>query len=125
MKIVATALTALVLGVAAAHAAEPAQIKTMQNEKVYTDAHGMTLYTYDKDAAGKSNCDADCATKWLPLKADASAKAEGEWTLVKRADGSTMWAHSGHPLYTYHGDKKAGDMTGNGMGGTWHVAKAS
>lgn len=125
MKIVATALTALVLGVAAAHAAEPVQIKTVGSGKIYTDTQGMTLYTFDKDAAGKSTCVDDCAVKWPPFKADASAKAEGAWTLVKRSDGSMMWAHNGKPLYHYQGDKKAGDMTGDGMGGTWHVAKAS
>lgn len=125
MKIVASALTALILGVAAAHAAEPVQVKTTDSGKIYTDSRGMTLYTFDKDAAGKSNCDGDCAAKWPPLKADATAKAEGEWTLVKRTDGSMMWAHDGKPLYTYQGDKKAGDMTGNGVGGTWHTAKAS
>ncbi|MGQ2902146.1 MAG: COG4315 family predicted lipoprotein [Neoaquamicrobium sediminum] len=124
MKIVASALTALFLGVAAAHAAEPAQVKTVGSEQVYTDSHGMTLYTFDKDAAGKSNCDGDCAAKWPPFQANASAKAEGDWTLVKRSDGAMMWAFKGKPLYTYAGDKKAGEMSGDGVGGNWHAAKA-
>lgn len=124
MKIVMTALTTLLLGVAAAHAADPAQMTKTDNGSIYTDAKGMTLYTFDKDAAGKSNCDGDCAVKWPPFKAEAGAMAEGEWTLVKRSDGSMMWAHGGKPLYTYQGDKKAGDMTGDGVGGVWHIAKA-
>ena len=28
-------------------------------------------------------------------KADANAKAEGEWTIVDRSDGTTMWAYGG------------------------------
>ena len=124
MKIVVSALAALLLGAAAAHAAEPAQIKSTPQGNVYTDANGMTLYTFDKDSAGKSSCDGDCATKWPPFKAEAGAKAEGEWTLVERTDGSMMWAYDGKPLYTYQGDMKAGDMTGDGVGGNWHVAKA-
>ena len=56
--------------------------------------------------------------------AAADAKAEGEWTVVERSDGSKMWAYEGKPLYTYADDKKAGDMTGEGKGGVWHVAKA-
>ena len=119
-----SALTALLLGAAAAHAAEPAQIKTTAQGSVYTDARGMTLYTFDKDTAGKSSCDGDCAIKWPPFKAEAGAKAEGEWTVVKRTDGSMMWAYDGKPLYTYQGDMKAGDMTGDGVGGNWHIAKA-
>jgi len=92
--------------------------------KIYTDAHGMTLYTYDKDKAGKSNCNDKCAANWPPLKAAAGAKDEGEWTVVKRKDGTRMWAYDGHPLYTFAKDKKAGDTKGDGVGGVWHIAKA-
>ncbi|MER9185043.1 hypothetical protein, partial [Mesorhizobium sp. M0767] len=92
--------------------------------KIYTDASGMTLYTYDKDEAGKSNCYDKCAANWPPLKADANAKAEGEWTIVDRTDGTRMWAYEGKPLYTFIKDKKAGDVTGEGVGGVWHIAKA-
>ncbi len=124
MNTVATALAVLFLSTAASLAAEPAKVMDSAGGKIYTDAKGMTLYTFDKDAKDKSNCDATCAKNWPPLKAAASAKAEGEWTVVKRADGSHMWAYEGKPLYTYAGDKKAGDMTGDGKGGAWHVAKA-
>ena len=38
-----------------------------------TNAAGMTLYTFDKDSAGKSVCNGACATNWPPLMAGASA----------------------------------------------------
>lgn len=120
MKIAVTALTTLFLGAAAAYAAEPAKVTTIDGANVYTDANGMTLYTFDKDTTGKSSCDGDCAVKWPPFEAAAGATAEGDWTVVERTDGSMMWAYEGKPLYTYEGDKKAGD----GMGGVWHLAKA-
>ena len=56
--------------------------------------------------------------------AAADAKAEGEWTIVDRTDGSKMWAYEGKPLYLYIDDKKSGDVTGEGKGGVWHLAKA-
>lgn len=124
MKILASAFAALLLAGTAAYAAEPDGVKVSEDGKIYTDSNGLTLYTYDKDAAGKSNCDGDCAVKWPPLKAAEDAKAEGAWTVVTRTDGTKMWAHDGKPLYTYEGDKKAGDMTGEGMGGAWHTATA-
>ena len=37
----------------------------------YADAKGMTLYTYDKDEPGKSNCVDACTTEWKPVLADA------------------------------------------------------
>ena len=124
MRTIALGIAALLIGTAAAFADEPAKTMDSSAGKIYTDAKGMTLYTFDKDAAGKSNCDGDCAAKWPPLMAAADAKAEGEWTIVERSDGSKMWAYEGKPLYTYADDKKAGDMTGEGKGGVWHVAKA-
>ena len=85
-------------------------------------ADGDQLYIYDKDAPGVTNCYDACAENWPPLIADASAKADGEFTLVDRTDGSRMWAYKGWPLYYWVKDEKAGDTTGDGVGGVWHTA---
>ncbi|MDI2592815.1 hypothetical protein NYP20_28970 [Pseudomonas sp. N3-W] len=104
-----------------AFAADPA----MEKDGMYTDHKGMTLYTFDKDAGGKSMCNDKCATNWPPLMATAGDKSMGDWTVVKRDDGKMQWAYEGKPLYTFVMDKKAGDMNGEGkMDGAWHVAKA-
>jgi predicted lipoprotein with Yx(FWY)xxD motif len=124
MKSTVLALAAILTATSGAYAAEAWKEAEVNGTKIYTDANGMTLYSYDKDEAGKSNCYDKCATNWPPLKADADAKAEGEWTVVDRTDGTKMWAYEGKPLYTFIGDKKAGEMTGDGKGGVWHVAKA-
>lgn len=87
------------------------------------DAKGMALYTYNKDATGVSSCTGQCAQNWPPLLAEAGAKAEGEWSLVKRDDGSLQWAYDGKPLYTFINDKQPGEVTGDGKMGVWHVAK--
>ena len=34
-----------------------------------------------------------------------------------------MWAYNGWPLYTFIKDAKPGDVTGDGVGGVWHVVK--
>ena len=93
--------------------------------KIYGDAKDMTLYTYDKDEASKSNCYDKCAVNWPPYMAEAGAAAEGEWTIIDRTDGTKQWAYEGKPVYYFIQDKKAGDVTGDGKGdGTWHVIKA-
>lgn len=43
-----------------AFAAEPAMTK----DGMLVDHKGMTLYTFDKDADGKSACKDQCATNW-------------------------------------------------------------
>jgi predicted lipoprotein with Yx(FWY)xxD motif len=99
-------------------------IKTVEigGKEVFTDASGMTLYIFDKDTAGKSNCNGECAVKWPPLMAAADAKDEGEFTVITRDDGTKMWAHEGMPLYYWYEDTKPGDTSGDGVGGVWHLA---
>ena len=40
--------------------------------QVLSTSSGMTLYTYDKDVLGQSNCYGDCAEYWPPFLADAA-----------------------------------------------------
>ena len=106
-----------------AQATGPAKIADTSKGKTLVDARGMTLYTFDKDSGGKSACAGQCAANWPPLKAEAAAKASGDWTLVTRDDGSPQWAYKSKPLYTFIKDTKPGDVTGDGMlNGAWHVA---
>jgi predicted lipoprotein with Yx(FWY)xxD motif len=90
--------------------------------EILTDAKGMTLYTFDKDTAGTSNCYDECAVNWPPLIAAAGATADDEYTLVERKDGTMQWAYNGKPLYLWKKDAKPGDMTGDGVNDVWHVA---
>ena len=89
---------------------------------VLTDANGMTLYTFDKDTAGVTNCYDKCAANWPPLAADTGAMADGDFAVVERTDGSSMWAYKGAPLYYWVNDANPGDTTGDGVGGVWHLA---
>ncbi|HEV2514561.1 MAG TPA: hypothetical protein VGV07_04890 [Devosia sp.] len=99
-------------------------IKTMEigGKQVLVGANDMTLYTFDKDAVGVTNCYDKCAENWPPLIADAGAAPEGDFTLVDRTDGSKMWAYKGWPLYFWVKDEKPGDTTGDMVGEVWHTA---
>ena len=115
-------LSTLAVGAIGAIAAtvEPAMMGKTAKGTIMVDAKGMTLYSFDKDVVGKSNCNDKCAVEWPPLKAEADAKASGDWTIVIRDDKSQMWAFKGHPLYTFLDDKKAGDVTGDKKNG-FHI----
>jgi predicted lipoprotein with Yx(FWY)xxD motif len=126
MKTSSTAalVAALSLALASAAFAAPAKTGTTAKGATLTDAKGMTLYTFDKDSGGKSACNGPCATNWPVLKAEASDKAEGSYTIITRDDGSKQWAYKGKPLYTFAKDTKAGDITGDGfLNGAWHLAQ--
>ena len=101
----------------------PLQVIESASGKVLADSKGMTLYTFDKDIAGKSNCSGECAEHWPPALAAADAKPVGDLTLLKRDDGKLQWADEGKPLYTYIDDKKTGDVMGDGKNNVWHAVK--
>ncbi|MGE4064412.1 MAG: hypothetical protein AB7E79_13680 [Rhodospirillaceae bacterium] len=64
-----------------------------------------TLYTSQRDARDRSNCDARCSSVWPPLTAAAqdTGKKVGSWTVIQRSDGKPQWAYKGQPVYLrYH-----------------------
>jgi len=123
--IAAGLVAALTLAAGVALAGDmPAAVKTSDSKlgPVLTNRAGMTLYNFDKDVAGKSNCNGKCAAAWPPLMASDDAKATGEFTIVVRDDGSKQWAHNGLPLYLWVKDKQPGDTTGHRFKDVWTAA---
>lgn len=123
MRILPLAAGFVLAATAVAFAAPMVETVDTANGKVIAGEKGMTLYTFKKDAMGKSNCYDDCAKKWPPFMADASAKAEGDYSVVERKDGMKQWALKGMPLYYWMKDGKKGDATGEGVGGVWNAAR--
>ncbi|HVZ02448.1 MAG TPA: hypothetical protein VHA35_23280 [Dongiaceae bacterium] len=120
------AASIVILGAAAsAEDYGPFKVADTSAGKVLVDQKGMTLYTFDKDAAGKSNCNGDCAKAWPPAMAMAGDKPVGDLTIIKRDDGGMQWADDGKPLYTFVKDTKPGDVAGDNFKDVWHVVKES
>jgi len=91
---------------------------------------GMTLYRYTPDGANKSVCTGGCAALWPPLTVPAGTThatgagvASADLGIIMRTDGTHQVTYKGMPLYTYTGDTKAGDASGQGVAGTWFVVK--
>ncbi len=87
--------------------AQATKVADTPKGKAYADAKGMTLYTFDKDAEGKSACNGPTPRNWPPLMAAADARALGRLDHRTRDDGSKMWALKGKPLYTFAKDHQA------------------
>lgn len=142
-------LTAAVLGVlglaAIAVAASNTTVGTRSTKqgKVLANSRGFSLYNFAKDTQGtkrrpaKSTCYGNCATAWPALliakggKVTAAARSGLNPKLlgtVKRRDGKLQATYNGWPLYTYAGDSKAGQTTGEGVkqfGGAWYLLKTN
>ena len=100
----------------------PAKVGDTAKGKALMDGAGMTLYSFDRDSAGASNCAGACANTWPPFNAAADAKPSGDWTVIARKDGGRQWAYKGKPLYTYYHDENPGDVKGDGVNNAWHIA---
>jgi len=94
---------------------------------IVTDSAGMTVYVYDKDTQGttSSACKAGCLGVWPPVEITGSPTAASGLTgtlgTITAPDGGKQLTLDGLPLYTYAGDKAAGDVTGQGFDGIWWV----
>lgn len=125
LRSLAAAAAAAALGGPAAAApppATPGDVSLFQEGRAYVmrSNDSLPLYTFDKDAHGRSNCTGSCGALWPPLIASEGSKPVGEWTLVKRDDGSLQWAWRGRPVYTYAKDAPA-KPSGEGVGGVWRL----
>ena len=97
---------------------------------ILVDRDGDTLYLFAKDSGGTSSCTGACAKAWPPaapssakLRAGSGAKAS-LLTTITRGGGTRQLSYNGHPLYTFSGDNKAGDLKGQGsnaFGANWYV----
>lgn len=92
---------------------------------VYTAGeNNLTLYTLISTEPGEFNCDAACEAIWPPLLTDETRTGiSGQFDVLTRADNANQWALLDYPLYYYSGDAAAGDVSGEGLGDVWFVAR--
>jgi hypothetical protein len=55
-----------------------------------TTPTGMTLYTYDRDTAGRCNCNGDCTQYWRLLIASQDSSPTGNQLESDAANHSSM-----------------------------------
>ncbi|MFD7916250.1 SCO0930 family lipoprotein [Streptomyces sp. NPDC059752] len=91
------------------------------------DGKGMTVYRFKPDTQWPmtSKCVGDCLTKWPVVAPVEKAKDKGivekNYTVLNRPDGQKQQSVDCWPVYTFSGDKKPGDVNGQGVGGTWYA----
>ncbi|WP_329584426.1 hypothetical protein OG500_29210 [Kitasatospora sp. NBC_01250] len=93
--------------------------------QIVTDSNGFTLYRFDQDSAhpSRATCTGSCATLWPGAAAPGQLTGNGVSPsligTVTGADGTKQLTLNGWPLYRYAPDTKAGQVNGEGVGGTW------
>ncbi len=100
--------------------------KTNPEKGAYmTDLRGVTLYMFDEDVQGASNCNDSCSIKWPPYLVEEPIPSQlpENMTVITRTDGTKQYAWKGMPLYYSANDTQEGDLTGDRIGGVWHIIK--
>ena len=97
---------------------------------VLVNSKGLTLYLFEGDTSKHLGCNGTCLKAWFPVtgtgSVSGSAKAS-ELGTEKRGAG-TQVTYGGHPLYTFVGDTKPGQINGQGLklnGNLWYVVSSS
>jgi len=97
--------------------------------QILVDSSGRTLYLFEADRAAASSCYDACIGVW-PAVVTTGQPVAGPGvnasllSTTKRKDGTLEAVYNGHPLYYFSGDKKSGDVTGQGLssfGAAWYV----
>jgi predicted lipoprotein with Yx(FWY)xxD motif len=94
-------------------------VKTTSTGRLLVTAKNYSVYSYDKDTADKSACDATCARTWIPLLAPETARPQGEWSTIERGAGVRQWTFHKKPLYSYAVDPRTESEEGSDVPG-WH-----
>jgi predicted lipoprotein with Yx(FWY)xxD motif len=129
----AAALVAAILGDTSSAASQKAPKGTLISihrtalGRVLADARGRTLYLFEKDKNRMSSCNGACLAYWPAVLSTAKPRAGAGVRAsllgrTRRADGRRQVTYAGHPLYTFVGDTKAGQTTGEGLtdfGAAW------
>jgi len=111
------------------HPAAVVDVRASALGRTLVDGQGRTLYLFEADEAGKSECNGGCASAWPPYVGGGSPQAGtgvGGSLLgtTTRDDGGRQVTYGGHPLYYYAGDAEPGDHAGQGLddfGAKWYV----
>jgi predicted lipoprotein with Yx(FWY)xxD motif len=104
--------------------------------QILVDSRGRTLYMFMPDKQKKVTCtSASCVAAWPPLKLPAGAKAaaagKAKQALLSsdpNPKGGKVVTYARWPLYTYIGDSKPGQASGQALnlnGGVWYVLSPS
>jgi predicted lipoprotein with Yx(FWY)xxD motif len=121
--------------VGAAHSKGAALLRTAPNAtlgRILVAPSGKTLYQFSADRNGSIGCKGACLQFWFPLRVPKGARVpaklpgvSGKLGQINRGRGVRQVTFRGHPLYTYVGDQRAGQISGQGLdtfGGVWSVA---
>ncbi|MCI0882514.1 MAG: hypothetical protein J4O05_10435, partial [Chloroflexi bacterium] len=106
----------------------PAKVAAAENAtlgSILVDGAGLTLYIFDNDTEGVSNCSGGCLGAWPPLLTDYGVVALGDITAelgtITRDDGTMQVTVNGFPAYYWQNDAAEGDTGGQGRGNVWWV----
>jgi predicted lipoprotein with Yx(FWY)xxD motif len=92
-------------------------VTTVATGQILTTSSGLSVYSWDGDKRGKSNCLADCLTQWTPVPAGDFAVSHGEWGAIERSPGVKQWVFRGMPLYTRILDRRVHSLAGSDVRG--------
>jgi predicted lipoprotein with Yx(FWY)xxD motif len=140
VAVIAAAAIAVIAGTSGAKSTKPSQpavpagtsisVEQTSVGKAITDAQGRTLYLFAADKPNLSTLSAAGRAFWPPFTSTSRPAAAGGALAGKigvvssGAAGARQVTYNGHPLYYFVGDRKPGQIAGQGLnqfGARWYL----
>ncbi len=97
------------------------------NMTFIVDANGDTLYRFNNDMPGVSNCKGNCLRNWPVFYAEnivvPSIMNTSDFNVINNSEGFKQTTYKQMPLYHYINDTKRGDTNGQGVINAWFVVE--
>ena len=131
---IALGLVAAIVATAQARTPKSAAVTLRKTSlgTILVDPRGRTLYLFEQDSKGTSACTSACLSYWPAFTSRTVPRAgtgvrQSLLGLAKPQHGLRQVTYAGHPLYTFVGDKRAGQASGEGLsnfGADWYALSA-
>lgn len=102
------------------------------NATILVDQAGRTLYHLTKEKRKKIVCTGQCAQLWPPLLVRRGSKPTAgagvdrkKLGTIRRPDGTVQVTYASFALYRFAGDRKPGQVAGEGVEKIWYAIDPS
>lgn len=97
------------------------QVTLADGRTILAADNRLTLYTFDVDEPGVSNCHGGCLNVWPPMTVDDGTEVTTPFGLITRDSGELQLTFNQLPLYFFVGDQNEGDINGDNLNNVWHI----
>lgn len=85
--------------------------------RMLLNADRRSVYVFSGDTEKATRCDTACEREWSPVLAPSFSQRVGNWSTLRKPDGSLQWVYAGKPLFVRPADPGEASVEGSDIPG--------